>query len=166
MEIRLQANPTATPGVTQALGYIKGLAADPVWQAGGELPEVRTLARLSGFPLFTIWKALGLAAKANLVIVHLGRRPRLRKSAFTLPPATERTGLVKWERLRMEIERDLLEGIYEAGGASPLLKDMQGRYQVCYSTLRKALHDLVRSGRWPPAHAGCRSRGSRPPGGR
>lgn len=141
----------ATPGVIRAFEYLKGLAADPAWQARGVLPGVRALARLSGFSHFTLWKALRRAAGTGLLIVEPGRRPRLRDASPPAASPPEGTGLRKWERLRLEIERDLLHGVYMRGEASPSLKELQGKYHVCYSTLRKALRDLELAGRWPPA---------------
>jgi len=144
-------DPAATPGVIRAFEYLKGLAADPAWQTRGVLPGVRTLARLSGFSHFTLWKALRRAAGTGLLIVEPGRRPRLRDASPPPSPLPEGTGLRKWERLGLEIERDLLHGVYMHGEASPSLKELQGKYHVCYSTLRKALRDLELAGRWPPA---------------
>jgi hypothetical protein len=37
---------------------------------------------------------------------------------------------------------------------------MQGKYRVCYATLRKALRDLERAGRWPPAPGAVQGRKS------
>jgi DNA-binding LacI/PurR family transcriptional regulator len=51
----------------------------------------------------------------------------------------------------MQIEGDLLQGVYRAGDPPPSLKELQGKYGVCYATLRKALRDLERAGHWPPA---------------
>lgn len=138
----------AAPGVLRAFEYLKGLSADPAWQARGELPGVRTLARLSGISHFTLWKALRLTVEAKFLIVEPGRRPRLGEGRSVPAPAI--TGLRKWERLRQEIEQDLLHGIYLRGEPPRSLKELQGKYHVCYSTLRKALRDLERSGRWPP----------------
>jgi hypothetical protein len=139
--------------VARAYQYLKALAADPGWRTRGELPGVRTLARLSGFSHFTMWKALRRAAEAKLLIVEPGRRPRLPGAARPASPAPQAAGLPKWERLRLEIERDLLRGIYRQGEAVPSLKEMQGRYRVCYSTLRKALRALEKAECWPP-HSG------------
>lgn len=153
----------ATPGVTQALEYLKGLAADPAWRARGALPGVRTLARLSGLSHFTLWKALRRAAESKLLVVEPGRRPRF-PDAHPRParPAPSEAGLRKWERLRADIERDMLQGVYQPGETLPSLKELQGKYHVCYSTLRKALRDLERAGRWPPASYGVQARGGGP----
>lgn len=151
-----------TPGVLRAFEYLKGLAAEPAWQARGALPGVRALARLSGFSHFTLWKALRRAAGAGLLVVEPGRRPRLPGAPGNPSPSLEDAGLRKWERLRLEIERDLLSGVYLRGEAAPSMKEMQGKYRVCYSTLRKALRDLERAGRWPAAPEGGQARGKGP----
>lgn len=144
------SGPPSARSVARAFEYLKDLAADPSWRARGELPGVRVLAKLSGFSHFTLWKALRRASEAKLLIVEPGRKPRirgaLRQSAIPIRDA----GLRKWERLRLEIERDLLKGTYRPGEAIPSLKEMQGKYRVCYATLRKALRDLERMDRWPP----------------
>lgn len=151
----------STPGVRRAYEYLQGLVADPAWQARGRLPGVRALAGLSGFSHFTLWKALRLAAEAGLLIVEPGRRPRL-PGANRNESAPQETALGKWERLRILIERDLLQGIYLHGEPLPSLKEMQGKYQVSYATLRKALRELERAGYWPPAAHRGRARGSGP----
>ncbi len=149
-------NRPSAPGIAAAFEFLKGMAADPAWQARGELPGVRVLARLSGFSHFTLWKALRRAADAKLLIVAPGRRPRLpgrmREGALAREPAPDGpgTGMRRWERVRQEIERDLLQGVYMHGEPLPSLKELQGKYQVCYATLRKALRDLERLRRWLP----------------
>src|SRR6185369_1790186 len=139
--------------VARALQYLKDLASDPAWRARGELPGVRTLARLSGFSHFTLWKALRRAAETKLLIVEPGRRPRLPGAPRPSSTASQAAGLRKWERVRLEIERDLLRGVYRQGDSLPSLKEMQGKYRVSYSTLSKALRDLERAERWPPRSA-------------
>ena len=153
--------PGTTPGVTRAFDYLRRLADDPAWQARGRLPGVRALARLSGFSHFTLWKALRKAAESGLLIVEPGRRPRLPGAARPTTPGPQEAGLRKWERLRLLIERDLLQGIYLQGEALPSLKELQGKYRVSYATLRKALGGLEREGRWPPVSGSDRTRGSR-----
>lgn len=153
MDAAPSSGPPSARSVTRAFEYLKGLAADPGWRARGELPGVRTLAQMSGFSHFTLWKALRRAAEAKLLLVEPGRRPRLRGAPRPSAPASRDAGLRKWERLRLEIERDLLRGTYRQGEAVPSLKEMQGKYRVCYSTLRKALRDLERAERWPPRSA-------------
>lgn len=150
MDVSTSSGPPSARSVTAAFQYLKGLAADPAWQARGELPGVRALARLSGFSHFTLWKALRRAAEAKLLIVERGRRPRPQGAARPPASASQGAGLRKWERLRLEIERDLLRGSYRQGEAVPSMKEMQGRYGVCYSTLRKALRALERAESWPP----------------
>jgi DNA-binding FadR family transcriptional regulator len=150
----------STPGVARALAYLQGLIQDPAWQARGQLPGVRALARLSGFSHFTLWKALRLAAGSGLVLVEPGRRPRLRGDPPGAPPGPPESALRKWERLGLQIERDLLHGTFLPGEALPSLKEMRGKYRVSHATLRKALGGLERSGVWPPASDRGRTRGS------
>jgi DNA-binding LacI/PurR family transcriptional regulator len=150
----------STPGVVRAFEYIKRLATDSAWQARGELPGVRALAQLSGISHFTLWKALRLAAKAGLLIVEPGRRPRLQNATPNPSPSLQAKGLHKWECLGLEIERDLLQGVYQSGETLPSLKEMQAKYHVSYATLRKALDELKHKGHWPPAPNGDPVRGA------
>ena len=101
MDSSSPSGPPSVRSVARAFEYLKSLAADPAWRARGELPGVRTLAQMSGFSHFTLWKALRRAAESKLLIVEPGRRPRIKGSPRPPVSASREAGTRKWERLRL-----------------------------------------------------------------
>ena len=127
---------------------IKALIADPAWKSRGYLPGLRDMARLTGCSHYTMWKAVKVLEGQGLLEVRPGRRIRIprdgdeeeRSPAETDP---SQAGVqYKWERLRRQIEMDILSGTFRPGENLPTLKELGARYGASFLTLKKALRAL------------------------
>ena len=127
---------------------LKALAVDPAWRARGFLPGLRDMARMAGCSHYTMWKAVKILEGRGMLEVRPGRRIRIPKSqdgegAATLEPeASEPVIQYKWERLKRQIEMDILSGTIRPGDSLPTLKEMGVRYGASFLTLKKALRGL------------------------
>lgn len=89
------------------------------------------LAVLKGENLISIVKNRG---------AYLGRPPSENRSgpAFTSPGESQR-----WQRLKVQIGKDVFNGVFVPGEAMPSLRDLQKSYSVSYKTLRKAMEAIA-----------------------
>ena len=128
---------------------VKSLIADPAWKSRGYLPGLRDMAKLAGCSHYTMWKAVKVLEAQGLLEVRPGRRIRIPR-----PDDEEDSGLpaeadpsqagvqYKWERLRRQIEMDILSGTFRPGENLPTLKELGARYGASFLTLKKALRAL------------------------
>lgn len=129
---------------------IKALAADPAWRSRGYLPGLRDMARMAGCSHYTMWKAVKILEGRGILEVRPGRRIRIPRPEDEddeqggqpeLDPA--QAGVqYKWERLRRQIEMDILSGTFRPGETLPTLKELGARYGASFLTLKKALRAL------------------------
>lgn len=129
---------------------VKALTVDPAWKNRGYLPGLRDMARLAGCSHYTMWKAVKILEASGVLEVRPGRRIRLPKpneGGEGLEDASEsdptQAGVqYKWERLRRQIEMDILSGTFRPGETLPTLKELGARYGASFLTLKKALRAL------------------------
>lgn len=126
---------------------VKALIADPAWKSRGYLPGLRDMAKLAGCSHYTMWKAVKVLESQGHLEVRPGRRIRLPRpdgeegAAGEADPA--QAGVqYKWERLRRQIEMDILSGTFRPGENLPTLKELGARYGASFLTLKKALRAL------------------------
>ncbi len=135
------------------------------WPPGTALPSLRSLAASGGFSLGSMHRALSRLKDDGILSGHprfgyhsakdtSGAAPtgpfiQVPPGPF-LPKKNEASdcsdGRLKWERLRVRVERDILMGRFLRGRASATMQEMQLRYDAGYRTLRKALGALVSEG--------------------
>jgi DNA-binding transcriptional regulator YhcF (GntR family) len=126
---------------------VKALIADPAWKSRGYLPGLRDMAKLAGCSHYTMWKAVKVLESQGHLEVRPGRRIRLpRPDGEEGGPAEAdpaQAGVqYKWERLRRQIEMDILSGTFRPGENLPTLKELGARYGASFLTLKKALRAL------------------------
>jgi DNA-binding LacI/PurR family transcriptional regulator len=93
-----------------------------------------------------MWKAVADLKASGVLAADKGRavsRKPSRGDAAALDAALPGRR-EKWRRLLARLKVDVVQGVYPAGTTLPSLKEMSGRYGVCYRTLRKALDELLR----------------------
>ena len=61
-------------------------------------------------------------------------------------PASAPSESQRWQRLKIQIEKDIFNGIFATGEAMPSLRDLQKSYDVSYKTLRKAMETIAAEG--------------------
>ena len=116
------------------------------------LPSVSRLAELAGVSPVTMHKAIAELKDRGVLGGHFGQRtlvlrgtrrtPRRKSSARDTgeAPLTTQTTSQKVASL---IERDILNGLYPSGSSLGSYKELAGRYQCCYRTLKSAIRLLI-----------------------
>ena|GEM_PF-696305 len=143
-------NPGRSRVLEETVETVKALIADPAWKSRGYLPGLRDMARLAGCSHYTMWKAVKVLEAQSLLEVRPGRRIRIPRpdqdAADALDPSEvdpSQAGVqYKWERLRRQIEMDILSGTFRPGENLPTLKELGARYGASFLTLKKALRAL------------------------
>jgi hypothetical protein len=105
---------------------------------------------MAGCSHYTMWKAVKILEGKGLLEVRPGRRIRIPRTEeeeaegnghIEMDPA--QAGVqYKWERLRRQIEMDILSGTFRPGETLPTLKELGARYGASFLTLKKALRAL------------------------
>lgn len=128
----------ASPQQEKALSYIEGLCARKA-----TLPCTQTLASMAGVSYVTMWKALSRFRQNHPNDLGQTRLDR------PMPRC-------KWERIRAQIEHDIIEGIYRSGATLPSIKELCAHYGCTGRTMKKAVDALQRRGRLLPHNRGFR----------
>ncbi|MDB5106598.1 MAG: HTH-type transcriptional regulator [Fibrobacteres bacterium] len=137
------------PAVQKSLTHVRGEIKAGSWSQGDRLPPIRVLARQAQVSAAAMCSALGVLKAENLVSIVKNRGAYLGQ-----PPAEGRNGYhssgpgesQRWQRLKIQIEKDIFNGIYVPGEAMPSLRDLQKAYAVSYKTLRKAMEAIAGEG--------------------
>jgi DNA-binding transcriptional regulator YhcF (GntR family) len=149
-----EVNPLGKNGRSKVLEEtvetIKALSEDPAWRSRGYLPGLRDMARMAGCSHYTMWKAVKILEGKGLLEVRPGRRIRIPKTEEEEAESGNQAEMdpsqagvqYKWERLRRQIEMDILSGTFRPGETLPTLKELGARYGASFLTLKKALRAL------------------------
>jgi DNA-binding LacI/PurR family transcriptional regulator/DNA-binding transcriptional regulator YhcF (GntR family) len=138
------------PAVQKSLTHVRGEIKAGAWGDGDRLPPIRVLARQAQVSAAAMCQALGMLRGEGLISVirnrgaYLGRAPAETSNARH-PPATSGESQ-RWQRLKIQIEKDIFIGNYRAGEPMPSLRDLQKSYAVSYKTLRKAMEAIAGEG--------------------
>jgi DNA-binding LacI/PurR family transcriptional regulator/DNA-binding transcriptional regulator YhcF (GntR family) len=137
------------PAVQKSLAYIRGEIKGGAWSLGDRLPPIRVLARQAQVSAAAMCEALGLLKGENLVSIvknrgaYLGHPPADGGGGYQAARPGESQ---RWQRLKIQIEKDIFNGNFAAGEAMPSLRDLQKSYAVSYKTLRKAMEAIASEG--------------------
>ncbi|MBD3322738.1 MAG: GntR family transcriptional regulator, partial [Chitinivibrionales bacterium] len=142
------------PAVQKAVVFIRDRVERGDFPPGSRLPAIAKLASMAGVSLVTMWKAtkelrdLGiLSGYHGQVLTVAGNfsvashwsnqesESRLNDSSNALQKS--------WQRIKANLEMDILNNVYSSGGPLPSFKELQVRYNTTYRTLKKALSRLL-----------------------
>ena len=147
---------TYRPALHKAIRYIEGFIESNELVAGDTLPPGVELARKAGVSPVTIWKAFGELQGRGVISVSRSSRARVaepfqRRPEEVSTPASEASSRyvpVKqvWRRVKEQIEKDILTGVFRPGMTLPSQKELRYRYGVSFRTLSKALRQTVAEG--------------------
>jgi DNA-binding LacI/PurR family transcriptional regulator/DNA-binding transcriptional regulator YhcF (GntR family) len=129
--------------IERAHQTIKARLADGIWSTGQRLPSIEQLSRLCAVSRTTMWKALALLQEESLVSTRRGG------SIIAGVPSDkdhdQESGGYAWERLKIRIGREILQGAFFSGALPPVNK-LALRYGVAIDTAKKALISLANDG--------------------
>ncbi|HKP95819.1 MAG TPA: GntR family transcriptional regulator [Fibrobacteria bacterium] len=133
----------------KSLAHVREEIKSAVWSQGDRLPPIRVLARQAQVSAAAMCSALGMLKTEGLISIIKNRGAYL-----GLPPADGRNGYhtaspgesQRWQRLKIQIEKDIFNGFFTPGEAMPSLRDLQKSYAVSYKTLRKAMEAIASEG--------------------
>jgi DNA-binding LacI/PurR family transcriptional regulator/DNA-binding transcriptional regulator YhcF (GntR family) len=134
------------PAVQKSLTHVRGEIEASSWSQGDRLPPIRVLARQAQVSAAAMCSALGVLKTEGLISIIKNRGAYLGQ-----PPAENRNGYhhsspgesQRWQRLKIQIEKDIFNGCFVPGEAMPSLRDLQKSYAVSYKTLRKAMEAIA-----------------------
>jgi len=134
------------PAVQKSLSHVRDEIQAGSWSQGDRLPPIRVLARQAQVSAAAMCSALAVLKGENLISIVKNRGAYLGQ-----PPADGRNGYhasgpgesQRWQRLKIQIEKDIFNGQYAPGEAMPSLRDLQKSYAVSYKTLRKAMEAIA-----------------------
>jgi DNA-binding LacI/PurR family transcriptional regulator/DNA-binding transcriptional regulator YhcF (GntR family) len=140
---------TIHPAVQKSLDHVRSEIESGAWSQGDRLPPIRVLARQAHVSAAAMCEALGVLRTENVVSIiknrgaYLGRPPADGRTGFQASPPGESQ---RWQRLKIQIEKDIFNGNFAPGEAMPSLRDLQKSYAVSYKTLRKAMEAIAGEG--------------------
>ena len=157
-----------SPGQKKAAGFLMQQIAEGRFQPGTVLPTIKVLAEAADVSLVTMWKAVGslreqkiLGGEKNGPITVIGTVDKDMKSdesARSLLQQSDSAAILAsgspWQRIRQQIEKDILAGRIPVGQVLPSVKELKSRYQTSYKPLKKALLGLVEKGLLGPHKRG------------
>lgn len=138
------------PAVAKSLDHVRGEIEGGAWSQGDRLPPIRVLARQAQVSAAAMCAALGILKGEGLISVvknrgaYLGQPPAENRNgrAYGSPPGESQ----RWQRLKIQIEKDIFNGVFPPGDPMPSLRDLQKSYAVSYKTLRKAMEAIAGEG--------------------
>lgn len=122
--------PHQSPGQDRALAYLCSHAR----RDDTSLPSIRTMARECHVAYATMYKALRRWRVGNGVGTQV--------STPVARPAHHQ----RWEMVLSQLQGDLSHSVFVPGSLLPPVKTLQGRYGVCYATMKAALDAALSDG--------------------
>jgi DNA-binding LacI/PurR family transcriptional regulator/DNA-binding transcriptional regulator YhcF (GntR family) len=153
----------ASHQLLRAQAYLHRVVSTALSAGEQRLPTVAQLAGEAGVSHVTMWKALRVLKAEGVVSATHCRGIRVLQQATTGHDAVDSSATKRWERLCVQLERDILRGAYSPDQVLPTYKDLSRRYGACYRTTRCALVELCSRGSLVPS--GATYRLAPPPGG-
>jgi hypothetical protein len=136
--------PGVFPAVEEAVQFVETRLGSGDWKQGDLLPAISNLAGMVGVSRGTMIRAISELRKRGLV--HGTQRSRLRLGNSIAPLVSRESPTKKWQRHRLQFEKDILAGAFGLHGTLPLLKELQNRYGVSFETMRKIADAMVDDG--------------------
>jgi DNA-binding LacI/PurR family transcriptional regulator/DNA-binding GntR family transcriptional regulator len=134
--------------IESAYSFIEKQISAGIWNSLPHLPSLESLARMAGVSRNTMWKALRIAKKSNLLsserggFITLGSNIKKKPMPEGSPVSTRDRHQVFIDKKEI-FERDILDGVYAQQDALPGSKQLQSTYGVSAATLRKMARSLV-----------------------
>jgi DNA-binding LacI/PurR family transcriptional regulator/DNA-binding transcriptional regulator YhcF (GntR family) len=132
------------PAVTRAFEFVRRTLTLGEWKAGNRLPSAKTLAHQAGVSTRTMIKAIATLKARGLI--YGVERGSLRAGNGSVEPEGSSGLNQSWQIKRSRLERDIFSGYFAHHGTLPSSKMLQGRYGVCFATMRKILRSLSNDG--------------------
>ena len=135
-----------SPALLQAINYLRSLQPSQNTEIK-QIPSITDLAENAGVSRVTMVKAIAqLKAKGMCVTIRgKGTFIRAREDEYPVEqPDTQPRDT--WQRIKDSLSRDILNGVYAHGTPIPSYKQLCGRYDISYITMKKALTALARDG--------------------
>jgi DNA-binding LacI/PurR family transcriptional regulator/DNA-binding transcriptional regulator YhcF (GntR family) len=130
------------PSTERSLAYIRARLESGEFREGERLPATREMALGAGVRARYMSEAVArLQREGRLAVVH-GRGIFAGAAAGREVPSR----LLRWQKLRSAIERDILCGNFRMERAAVTLHDFSRRYRASYFICRKAVGSLVADG--------------------
>jgi DNA-binding LacI/PurR family transcriptional regulator/DNA-binding transcriptional regulator YhcF (GntR family) len=138
-----------SPKLEKAIKFIKQYAESEQLRGAAKLPSIERLCTLSKISRVTVWKALNILKQEGFFTRLHGHQVPISQIARRLSPQKQPPSRV-WEKIKAQIEKDILNGVYPAAIPFPQVKELQARYGVAFPTIKKALDSLVAQGTIAP----------------
>lgn len=138
------------PAVHKSLSHVRGEIKTGAWSQGERLPPIRVLARQAQVSAAAMCTALGVLKSEGVISIiknrgaYLGQAPA--ESRNGRAPSSSPGESQRWQRLKVQIEKDIFNGYFPPGEPMPSLRDLQKSYAVSYKTLRKAMESISAEG--------------------
>jgi DNA-binding transcriptional regulator YhcF (GntR family) len=131
------------PAVDQAFNAIKRKLDEGAWHQGDRLPPIWSLARMANVSKESMAKAVARLKGSGLVSGI--ERHALRAGPAEAYQAVQEK-LLPWQQKRMLLEKDVMASSFGPQPLLPPLKELQARYGVCFSTMKRIVAAMVRDG--------------------
>jgi DNA-binding GntR family transcriptional regulator len=124
----------------QAIDFINENIDKGMWRKGDRLPPVRRLAILASVSSTTMFRAINILKEKGLIAAK--DRSGLQSLVRMRRPDSIRNGEASWKHKKSLLEKEIFSGVFGLQGRLPLIKELQSRYGVCYTTMKKILQSL------------------------
>lgn len=139
--------PAGSTAFTSTIGYLSALINRGVATGEPRIPPVVSIARGANVSTGTAWKAVRALVAEGKLVSRRGSGIRIHPDLLSATESTHESSLAqKWQRTAARISADVFSGEYRAVGKLPTIKELAGRYGVCYPTMKKVLDRLVADG--------------------
>jgi DNA-binding LacI/PurR family transcriptional regulator len=129
---------TSPTSIAKAYGHLRILLSRTAGAPPARLPSVKQLSVEIHISPVHICKALQRLSKEGRLTIIKGRGI----FAGKIERPIEGPRPSKWEKVRMRLERDILDGCF-GDGELPRASDLSVRYGACFQVIKKAIEQLV-----------------------
>ncbi len=149
--------------IKRAQSSIERFIVEKMLRSGDELPPLKQLAALAEVSYVTMWKAATKLKEDGLLDGSSGHPFRVKvtssENAEDEKSLTKRVPrapfqITAWRRTAHRMRLDILNGVYATGSQLPSLKELQKRFAVSCSPVKKALESLCDAGLLLPRKRG------------
>ena len=138
------------PSVQKSLVFLRREFQLGSWNNGDRLSSIRMLAKKSQVSAAAMCEALGVLRDEGMITLVKNRGAFYGKveanDSLLSGNAHSEKEAQRWQRLKVQIEKDIFNGKFVVGEPLPSLRDLQKLYEVSYQTLRKAMMGIASNG--------------------
>ena len=145
-----------SPAMQKALDLLDGLIRSDEARSTGRLPPIKKLAKQAGVSLVTMWKAASILKEQDKIDLFPGQGITVKIGRLDSAQAfsdeqirqahKELSSLHTWTRVKAEIEKCILNGMFARGSLLPGMKELQQQFGTSFPTLKKALNRMLEDG--------------------